>query len=55
MTAAWTAAGSPQECIEQPRELVSDGAKAITLRLTSWQQREQYDRLVNEVLPHVLE
>lgn len=53
MVEAWTAAGSPQECIEHLRELVSDGVRGITLRLTSWQQREQYDRLVNEVLPHV--
>ncbi len=53
MTEAWTAAGSPQECIEHLRELVRDGAKGITLRLTSWRQREQYQRLVNEVLPYV--
>ncbi len=55
MTAAWTAAGSPEECIEHLRELISEGARGITFRLTSWQQREQYERLVNEVLPHVVE
>ncbi len=55
MTGAWTAAGSPAECIEHLRELVGDGARGITLRLTSWQQKDQYDRLVNEVLPHVSE
>jgi alkanesulfonate monooxygenase SsuD/methylene tetrahydromethanopterin reductase-like flavin-dependent oxidoreductase (luciferase family) len=53
MTSAWTAAGTPQECIEHLRELVRDGARAIALRFTSWQQREQYKRVVNEVLPHV--
>ena len=53
MTSAWTAAGTPQQCIEHLRELVRAGAKGITLRFTSWQQREQYDRVVNEVLPHV--
>ncbi len=53
MTEAWTAAGTPQQCIEHLRELQRDGARGITLRLTSWQQREQYQRLVNEVLPHI--
>jgi hypothetical protein len=33
--------------------LVRDGAKAIALRITSWDQRGQFDRLVNEVLPCV--
>lgn len=55
MTAAWTAAGTPRQCIEHLRELVRDGAKGIALRFTSWQQREQYQRVVNEVLPHVRE
>ncbi len=55
MTAAWTAAGTPSECIEHLRELVRDGARGITLRFTSWQQREQYQTVVNDVLPHVRE
>ncbi len=55
MTAAWTAAGTPQQCIEHLRELVRDGAKGIALRFTSWRQREQYQRVVNEVLPLVRE
>ena len=53
MTAAWTAAGTPQQCIEHLRELVRDGARGISLRFTSWHQRDQYQRVVNEVLPHV--
>ncbi|MGH3430612.1 MAG: LLM class flavin-dependent oxidoreductase [Mycobacteriales bacterium] len=53
MVEAWTAAGTPEQCIERLRELKRDGAKSITLRITSWQQAEQYRRLVNEVLPHV--
>ncbi|MGH8209334.1 MAG: LLM class flavin-dependent oxidoreductase [Steroidobacteraceae bacterium] len=53
MTAAWTAAGTPQQCIEHLRELVRDGAQGISLRFTSWAQREQYQRVVSEVLPHV--
>jgi alkanesulfonate monooxygenase SsuD/methylene tetrahydromethanopterin reductase-like flavin-dependent oxidoreductase (luciferase family) len=53
MVEAWTAAGSPAECIEHLRALGRDGAKAITLRITSWQQEEQFARLINEVLPKV--
>lgn len=53
MTAAWTAAGTPQQCIDHLCELVRDGARGISLRFTSWQQREQYQRVVNEILPKV--
>jgi alkanesulfonate monooxygenase SsuD/methylene tetrahydromethanopterin reductase-like flavin-dependent oxidoreductase (luciferase family) len=53
MVEAWTAAGSPADCVEQLIELSRDGAKAIALRITSWDQRGQFDRLVNEVLPRV--
>ncbi len=53
MVEAWTAAGTPTQCADHLRELIRDGAKAITLRITSWDQRGQFDRLVNEVLPRV--
>lgn len=53
MVEAWTAAGTPQQCAEHLRELARDGAKAITLRITSWDQKGQFDRLVNEVIPRV--
>ncbi len=55
MTEAWTAAGTPDQCIEHLSELVQEGARGFTLRLTSWQQREQYERLVNEILPRIQE
>ncbi len=55
MVEAWTAAGTPQQCIEHLRALVRDGARNITIRMTSWQQAEQYKRLVHEVLPYVRE
>ena len=51
MVEAWTAAGTPEECVEQLRALVDDGAKQITLRMTSWDQSGQYKRLLGEVLP----
>ncbi|MGH7931699.1 MAG: LLM class flavin-dependent oxidoreductase [Candidatus Binataceae bacterium] len=53
MAEAWTAAGPPARCIEDLRALKRDGAKAITLRITSWDQKGQFERLVNEVLPYV--
>ncbi len=53
MVASWTAAGTPEQCAEHLRELANDGAKAITLRITSWDQKGQFQRLVNEVLPRV--
>ncbi|HEY2662858.1 MAG TPA: LLM class flavin-dependent oxidoreductase, partial [Candidatus Binataceae bacterium] len=46
MIEAWTAAGSPERCAEQLRKLSRDGAKAITLRITSWDQRGQFERLL---------
>ena len=48
---AWTAAGSTQQCIEDLRRVQRDGAKAITLRITSRNQKSQFDLLINEVLP----
>jgi len=53
MVEAWTAAGSPAQCVQHLRALRRSGARAVTLRITSWQQAEQYRRLVGEVLPRV--
>jgi alkanesulfonate monooxygenase SsuD/methylene tetrahydromethanopterin reductase-like flavin-dependent oxidoreductase (luciferase family) len=53
MVEAWTAAGTPAQCVEHLRALKRDGAHTFTLRITGWQQEEQYQRLVNEVLPKV--
>jgi alkanesulfonate monooxygenase SsuD/methylene tetrahydromethanopterin reductase-like flavin-dependent oxidoreductase (luciferase family) len=50
---AWTAAGSPERCVADLRQLQRDGAKAITLRIAGWDQKGQYARLVNEVLPRL--
>jgi alkanesulfonate monooxygenase SsuD/methylene tetrahydromethanopterin reductase-like flavin-dependent oxidoreductase (luciferase family) len=49
----WTALGTPEQCIEHLRALRAEGSEHITLRITSWQQREQFERLVSEVLPYV--
>ena len=53
MVESWTAAGTPDQCVEHLRALMRDGARTITLRITSWQQEEQFKRLVGEVLPRV--
>jgi alkanesulfonate monooxygenase SsuD/methylene tetrahydromethanopterin reductase-like flavin-dependent oxidoreductase (luciferase family) len=53
MVEAWTAAGTPEQCAARLRELAADGAKAIALRITGWDQKGQYERLVKEVLPRV--
>jgi alkanesulfonate monooxygenase SsuD/methylene tetrahydromethanopterin reductase-like flavin-dependent oxidoreductase (luciferase family) len=50
---AWTALGTPEQCVEQIRALRDQGAQYITFRVTSWQQEEQFQRLVRDVLPHV--
>lgn len=47
----WVAYGSPEEVIARTRQFVDAGAKEITFRITSWDQQEQLDRLINEVLP----
>lgn len=53
MIRAWTALGSPKECIEHLRALKAAGAKSIALRATAWDQDRQYRRMIEEVLPHV--
>src|SRR5690606_30551547 len=42
----WTALGTPDQCIEHLRALRAQGAKSVTLRITSWRQREQFAMLV---------
>ena len=53
MVEAWTAAGTPRQCADDLRKLIDAGAKEITLRITSWDQQDQFQRLVHEVLPLV--
>jgi len=53
MTRTWTAAGTPDECVDQLNALIEAGATTITLRFTSWDQRGQLARAVEEVLPRL--
>jgi alkanesulfonate monooxygenase SsuD/methylene tetrahydromethanopterin reductase-like flavin-dependent oxidoreductase (luciferase family) len=54
MVEEWTAAGTAAECVNQLRDLVDQGATAITLRCTSFDQDGQFRRLCDEVLPQLL-
>ena len=50
---AWTAAGTPAQCVEHLRGLFAEGPKSVTLRITSWDQAEQFERLAGDVLPRL--
>jgi alkanesulfonate monooxygenase SsuD/methylene tetrahydromethanopterin reductase-like flavin-dependent oxidoreductase (luciferase family) len=47
----WVAFGSPQDCIDRLRAFVDAGATTITLRLTGYDQANQFTRVTQEVLP----
>jgi alkanesulfonate monooxygenase SsuD/methylene tetrahydromethanopterin reductase-like flavin-dependent oxidoreductase (luciferase family) len=51
---AWTAAGSPEQCVQHLRVFQEMGFDEITLRLTSWDQRGQLKRVMEEVIPKLL-
>jgi alkanesulfonate monooxygenase SsuD/methylene tetrahydromethanopterin reductase-like flavin-dependent oxidoreductase (luciferase family) len=53
MVEAWTAAGTPEQCVEHLRGLRAEGMKSVALRITGWRQAEQFERLVGEVLPRL--
>ncbi len=53
MVEAWTVAGDASRCVDDLRRYADQGVQRITLRITGWQQAEQYQRLVNDVLPKV--
>ena len=52
--ASMTAIGTPDECVASLRQLVASGATHIALRLTSYDQPGQLERLLNDVLPAVV-
>ncbi len=47
----WVAMGSPAECIQKIRAFADAGATTITLRLTGYDQKKQFKRVTEEVLP----
>jgi len=48
---AWTTMGTPAQCIEQFEAYFAAGVQEIALRLTSWNQRRQFELFVGEVAP----
>ena len=53
---SWLTCGPPRECIEYLRAFRGSGARRIALRIsTERNESEQFERLVNEVLPYVNE
>ena len=49
----WVAAGSPDQCVEHLRVYKEMGVDEVALRITSWNQQAQLDRVMREVLPRV--
>ncbi|HEV8438132.1 MAG TPA: LLM class flavin-dependent oxidoreductase [Methylomirabilota bacterium] len=47
----WTVAGSPKQCIAELSAYFEAGVGHMALRLSSWNQRGQLARLLNEVAP----
>jgi len=48
---AWTTMGTPAQCIEQFEAYFAAGVQEIAVRLTSWNQRRQFDLFLGEVAP----
>ena len=47
----WTVAGSPKQCVAELQSYFEAGLGHMALRLTSWDQRGQLARFLNEVAP----
>jgi alkanesulfonate monooxygenase SsuD/methylene tetrahydromethanopterin reductase-like flavin-dependent oxidoreductase (luciferase family) len=51
----WVACGTPEQCIQQLQTFIEAGATDILLRFPSWDQKTQFKRCVEEVLPYFAE
>ena len=47
----WVAAGSPAQCIQSLQRYVDAGATTILLRVTAYDQKRQFERVTEEILP----
>ena len=47
----WAAVGPVERCIAEIQKFIDAGATTITLRLSGYDQKKQYERVTNEVLP----
>jgi alkanesulfonate monooxygenase SsuD/methylene tetrahydromethanopterin reductase-like flavin-dependent oxidoreductase (luciferase family) len=50
---SWTAAGTPDQCVEHLRVFAAMGFHEATLRITGWDQLGQLERVIREVLPRL--
>jgi alkanesulfonate monooxygenase SsuD/methylene tetrahydromethanopterin reductase-like flavin-dependent oxidoreductase (luciferase family) len=50
---AWCTLGDPESCVADLRRYNGSGVRRITLRLSSYNQKEQLKRLTTDVLPYV--
>jgi alkanesulfonate monooxygenase SsuD/methylene tetrahydromethanopterin reductase-like flavin-dependent oxidoreductase (luciferase family) len=48
----FVALGTPEQAVEHLKRIEHLGFDEVTLRITSWNQREQMERLIEEVAPH---
>lgn len=48
----FVALGTPEQAVEHLKRIEQLGFDEVTLRITSWNQREQMERLIAEVAPH---
>jgi hypothetical protein len=51
MLRLWVAAGSPTQCIQSLQRYVDAGATTILLRVTGFEQKRQFKRVIDEILP----
>jgi alkanesulfonate monooxygenase SsuD/methylene tetrahydromethanopterin reductase-like flavin-dependent oxidoreductase (luciferase family) len=53
MVEAWTATGTPEQCVAPLEALFAAGIERVTLRATARDQKAQYRRMIDDVLPRV--
>src|SRR6516164_7051121 len=51
MLRLWVAAGSPAQCVQSLQRYVDAGATTILLRVTGYDQKRQFKRVTEEILP----
>ena len=51
MLKLWEAAGSPAQCVQSLQRYVEAGATTILLRLAGYDQKRQFKRVTEEILP----
>ena len=51
MLKLWVAAGSPEQCVQSLQSYVEAGATTILLRVAGYDQKRQFKRVTEEILP----